>query len=316
VVLAGRTAGGLRKFRAVPAGGRIALVAPSSPFGRDAFDAGCHELERLGLKPVFDQSVFTKGLIVAGEAAARADAFDRAWFDDDVDAVMAVRGGYGSMEVLPLLDPDPVRRRAIPFVGYSDTTSLHIWLNGHVGLTSIHGPMIDGRLSVGESAYDSASFIASLADRPLDELTPDGVEVLRTGEVSGPVVGGTLTTLASSLGTPFDFRPPAGAVLFIEEVGERPYRVRRLLEQLRQSGRFERVAAFVFGQFSGCDEPGGRVTARDVLREFVDRAGVPALFGFPSGHTTTPLVSLPFGVAARVVNGPRPGLVYTEAAGY
>lgn len=315
MALAGRTAGGLRKFRAVPAGGRVALVAPSSPFSRDAFDAGCRELERLGLGPRFEDSVFTKGPIVAGPPVDRAAAFDRAWFSPDCDAVMAVRGGYGSMEILPLIDPDPVKRRPIPFIGYSDTTSLHIWLNGHVGMTSVHGPMIDGRLSVGESAYDSASFVASLGHRPMGELLPDGVEVLRSGETAGPLVGGTLTTLASSLGTPCDFRPPNGAVMFIEEVGERPYRIRRLLEQLRQAGRFAGVAGMVFGQFPGCDEPDGRVTARSVIAEFVDQAGVPALFGFPSGHTTSPLVTLPFGVAARVIEGARPGIVLTEAAG-
>jgi muramoyltetrapeptide carboxypeptidase len=291
------------------------LVAPSSPFKRDAFDAGCRELERLGLCPTFEDSVFTKGPIVAGAPAERAAAFDRAWLGDHCDALMAVRGGYGSMEILPFLDVDPVRRRAIPFVGYSDTTAVHIWLNGHVGMTSIHGPMIDGRLSVGESAYDSASFVASLGDRPMGELLPDGVEVVRNGDATGPLIGGTLTTLAASLGTPFDFRPPGGAVMFIEEVGERPYRIRRLLEQLRQAGRFAGVAGLLFGQFPGCDEPDGRVTARAVIADFVEQAGVPALFGFPSGHTTSPLVTLPFGVSVRLVGGARPGIVLQEAAG-
>lgn len=315
MALVGRTAGGLRKFRAVPPGGRVALVAPSSPFKRDAFDAGCRELERLGLRPQFDDSVFERGPIVAGDRRVRAAAFDRAWKQDEVSAIMAVRGGYGSMEVLPHLDPDPVTRHAKPFIGYSDTTSIHIWLNGHVGMTSVHGPMIEGRLAVGESAYDSASFVASLGDTPLGEMSPDGLEVLRAGEAEGPMVGGTLTTLAASLGTPFAFRPPAGAVFFIEDVSERPYRIRRLLEQLRQAGCFARASAFVFGQFSGCSEPDGRVTATTVLAEFVEDAGVPAVFGFPSGHATTPLVTLPFGVNTRVVAANRPAVVVTEAAG-
>lgn len=308
-----RTSGGLLKVRALETGSRVALVAPASPFVREAFDAGCRELERLGLRAVFDDTVFTPGPIVAGPPAVRADAFRRMWMRDDVDAVMAVRGGYGSMELLPLLTPAVFRQKPIPFIGYSDTTALHIWLNGHVGITSVHGAMIDGRLALGDSAYDVRTFIASLGDQPIGELCPDGLEVLRAGEASGPLVGGTLTQLCASLGTPYDFRPPAGAVVFIEEVGERPYRLRRMLAQLRQSGRLAGVAALVFGQLPRCDETDGRVTARDVIAAFAAECPVPVLFGFPSGHTTTPLLSLPLGGRARVLATGRPALVLEEA---
>jgi muramoyltetrapeptide carboxypeptidase len=315
VALVGRTTAGLRKFRAVEAGSAVALVAPASPFKREAFDAGCRELERLGLRPVFDETVFAEGAIVAGPPRLRATAFERAWSSADTGAVIAVRGGYGSMEILPLLDPDVIRRRPLPFVGYSDNTSLHLWLNGHLGVTSVHGPMIEGRLAEGEEAYDAGTFLASLGDAPIGELSPDGLDVLRSGEATGPIVGGTLTEICSSLGTPFDFRPPEGAVVFIDEIGERPYRVRRMLEQLRQSGRLARVSALVFGQLPRCDESDGRVTARTVVAEFVEDVAIPVLFGFPSGHTTTPLVTLPFGVEARVLATARPRLVLTEAAG-
>jgi len=315
VALVGRTAGGLRKFRALRPGSAVAIVAPSSPFKREAFDAGCRELERLGLHPVFDDSVFETAPMVAGSPRARAAAFTRAWQRDDVDAVMAVRGGYGSMELLPLLDADIFRRRSLAFVGYSDTTSLHVWLNGHLGFTSVHGPMLEGRLELGESAYDAASFLASLSDTPLGELAPDGLETVWPGEVRGPLVGGTLTSICTSLGTPHQFQPPADAVLFIDEVDERPYRLRRLLEHLRQSGTLDQVAAYVFGQLPRCDEPGGRVTARQVVEDFARERAKPTLIGFPSGHTTTPLVTLPFGVATQVLATSRPALVVEEAAG-
>jgi muramoyltetrapeptide carboxypeptidase len=148
----------------------------------------------------------------------------------------------------------------------------------------------------------------------MGELTADGLEILRGGEASGPIVGGTLTQLAASLGTPYDFRPPDGAVLFLEDVTERPYRLRRLLTQLGQAGRFDRASALVFGQMPGCDESDGRVTARSVIHAFFAGFAGPILFGFPSGHTTTPLVSVPFGVHTRVVGRGRPRLVIEEAA--
>jgi muramoyltetrapeptide carboxypeptidase len=310
-----RTAAGLRKFRALRPGSRVALVAPSSPFDREAFDAGCRELARLGLQPVFDERVFESGAIVAGTPAVRAASFLDAWRREDVDALMAVRGGYGAVEILPLVTPVRFAERVLPFVGYSDTTALHTWLNGHAGMTSIHGVMIEGRLARGEAFYDADTCLRALGAEPLGELAPDGLDVVRPGEAVGTLVGGTLTQLCASLGTPYDFRPPSGAVIFIEEVSERPYRIRRMLTQLQQSGRLAGASALVFGQLPGCDEPDGRVTARAVVEEFTAAASFPVLWGFPSGHTVTPLVSLPFGVRARVVTDGRPRLILEEAAG-
>jgi muramoyltetrapeptide carboxypeptidase len=126
--------------------------------------------------------------------------------------------------------------------------------------------------------------------------------------------GGTLTQLLASLSTPFEFRPPAGHVLFLDEVGERPYRLHRMLTQLRLSGRLASASAVVFGQWPRCDEPGGTVTARAVIKDVLDGFPGPVLFGFPSGHTTQALISLPLGVRARVVAHGTPALVVEESA--
>jgi muramoyltetrapeptide carboxypeptidase len=311
-----RTRAGLIKFRPVRAGSRVALVAPASPFGRAAFDAGLAELRRLGLDPVYDDSVFAEGAIVAGPADVRAAALERATAMADVDAVIAVRGGYGSAEILPRLAAAALRRHRTAVVGYSDITSLHAFLNGHVQLASVHGAMIEGRLAKGPAAYDPASFLASLGTAPMGEVSPDGLTVLRPGEARGPLFGGTLMQLAASLGTPYEFVVPGGSVLFLEDVGERPYRVRRLLTQLSQAGRFTGASAVVCGEFPRCDEPAGTPAIVDVLREFFAGFPGPVLFGFPSGHTTRPLVSLPFGVEVQVIatGRDRPAVVFREAA--
>jgi muramoyltetrapeptide carboxypeptidase len=309
-----RTRLGLRKFRPVEPGATIAVVAPASGFVREEFDAGVAELQRLGFRVVFDESVFDRGPITAGAAAVRAKALRDAWMRDDVDAIVAVRGGYGSVELLPLLDAAEFRARPKALVGYSDLTTLHAWLNGQVGTTSVHGAMLEGRLSKGESAYDAASFLRSLRAEPMGEIVAGGVEALRSGEAAGPLVGGTIMQLAASLGTPYTFTPPDGAVLFLEDVAERPYRLQRLLVQLQQAGRFDRASAIVVGQMPRCDEADGRVTARGVIDEFFKDFRGPILYGFPSGHTTTPMVSLPFGVHARVVADARPRLIIEESA--
>lgn len=309
-----RTRLGLRKFRPVGPGSTVALVAPASHFVPEALEAGVAELRRLGLQPVFDDSILDRGMVAAGTPERRAAAFAGAWLREDVDAIVAMRGGYGSVELLPLLDASALRARATAFVGYSDLTSVHAWLNGHLGVTSVHGAMIAGVMAKGPSGYDAASWMKSLGGEPLGELAIDGVEVLKPGEASGPLVGGTLRLLVASLGTSYAFVPPDGAVLFIEDVDERPYSLQRMLVQLRLSGRLARASAIVFGQMVRCDEAGGRVTASAIIADFFRDFRGPILYGFPSGHTTTPMVSLPFGVQARVVADGRPRLILEEAA--
>lgn len=312
-----RTRAGLLKFRPVTAGSRVALVAPASPFDRAEFDAGVAEVTRLGLEPVYDDSVFDRHPIVAGSAEQRARAFMAAATGEGIDAVLSVRGGYGSAELLPYLDRTRLARARTAVIGYSDLTSLHAFLNGHVPLASVHGAMIDGRLSKGSAAYDRTSFLASLGTSPLGDVAAAAeLEVLKSGEAAGPLFGGTLTQLAASLGTPFAFAPPGPYVLFFEDVGERPYRIRRLLTQLAQSGRLADAVAVVVGSLNRCDEPNGTITGQAVVSEFFSSFSGPVVYGFPSGHTDVPFVSMPLGVEVRVV-APAAGramVVFEEAA--
>jgi muramoyltetrapeptide carboxypeptidase len=306
----------MRKPRALRPGDRIAVIAPASSFARDEFEAGLAELRRLGYDPVYDDTVFARDAYVAGEPSLRAAAFRRAWTDDGIAALIAVRGGYGSVHILPLLDAAEVRRTPKPFIGYSDNTSILSWLTTRCGIVSFHGPMLEGRLAHGESAYDRDTFTRVLSiDEPAGEISDPAVEALRPGEAFGTLVGGTLTQLLASFRTPFEFDPPGGHVLFIDEVAERPYRLDRMLTQLRLSGWLAKASALVFGELPRCDEPGDSgVTARAVIgRVLADFPG-PVLFGLPSGHTTGACLTLPFGVRARVVTAPRPAVIIEEAA--
>jgi muramoyltetrapeptide carboxypeptidase len=310
-----KTASGLLKFRPVRAGSRVALVAPASGFDRAQFDAGVAELERLGLQPVWEGSVFDRAPMTAGKPRVRVDSLQRGFDELDADAVIAVRGGYGSVELLPHLDADRIRRSRTAFVGYSDVTSVHTFLAGMVGLASVYGAMIDGRIAVGSAAYDSATFLKSLSDEPIGELAPAGLQTLMPGVAAGPIFGGTITQILAAIGTPYEFQPPAGHVLLLEEIKERPYRLHRMLMQLRLAGRLTRAAAVIFGQMPGCDEPGGEISARDVIIDVLQGFGGPVLMGFPAGHATSPLLSIPLGVRTVVIGHPsNPRVVVEEAA--
>jgi len=295
-------------------GDRIALVAPASAFKRDEFDAGVAELGRLGFEAVYDERVFDRDRFVAGDPVTRVAALHDAWNDATIAAIVAVRGGYGSAQLLPLINVDRMRAAQKIFVGYSDVTAL-LWLHARHGLVAFHGPMIEHRLSAGARGYDQTSFLGALTRaEPLGALRPVGLQTLHAGEASGVLFGGTLTQLTASLGTPWAFDPPDGCILFIEEVRERPYRIDRMLTQLAQADILNRARALVFGEMPSCDEPGGEHPIRDVLFDYFRKFSGPVVFGFPSGHTTGPTWTLPFGVRARVVTSPSPAVVIEEAA--
>ncbi len=305
----------MRKPRALAPGDRLAIVAPASPFTRDEFESGLQEIRRLGFVPVYDDSVFARQRYVAGPAASRAAAIHAAWRDPSIAGLIGVRGGYGSAQVLPLLDREEARRACKPFIGYSDLTSVLTFLTLGCDLVAFHGPMLAGRLGRGVDGYDEDSFVRTLCRRePAGELAPPGLEAIRAGEASGPLLGGTLTQLLASLGTPFAFAPPAGYVLFLDEAGERPYRLDRMVTQLAQTGLLARASAVVIGELPKCDEPSGDPTARAVMADLFAGFPGPVLIGFPSGHTVGAAMTLPFGVNARVVAGARPRLVIEESA--
>jgi muramoyltetrapeptide carboxypeptidase len=305
----------MRKPPALRPGDRIAVVAPASPFARDEFDAGIAEIRRLGFEPVFDESVFERTGYVAGSPEIRARAWQRAWDDPSIAALVAARGGYGSAQLLPRLDAAAVSRTSKAFIGYSDNTSILAWLTTRCALVSFHGPMLERRLAKGASGYDRDTFERCLCrTEPVGEISHPQLESLKPGEAAGMLVGGTLTQLTASLGTPYAFDPPAGSVFFFDEVGERPYRIDRMLTQLRLSGLLARASAIVFGELPNCDEPGGSPAARAAVRDVLTDFPGPILYGLPSGHTTGATLTLPFGVRSRVVSGPRPMLVIEEAA--
>jgi len=305
----------MQKPRALSPGDRLAVVSPASPFNRNEFDRGIEEIRRLGFVPVFDDTVFARHRYVSGPPELRAAAIRGAWRDPSIAGLIGVRGGFGSAQVLPLLDRDEARRACKPFIGYSDLTSILTFLTLGCDLVAFHGPMLDRRLSRGAEGYDIDSFTRALCGREaMGELAPPALEPIRGGETAGVLLGGTLTQLLASFGTPFAFAPPQGYVLFLDEVGERPYRLDRMVTQLRQAGLLARASAVVIGELPNCDEPGGTPTARAVMADFFADFPGPVVIGFPSGHTGGPAMTLPFGVACRVVADRRARIIVEEAA--
>jgi len=267
----------LQRPAALEAGSLVRVIAPSSPFDSERFERGLALLQ-VRYRTQLADGLFERSGYLAGRDEARLDALQAALADDATGAIVAARGGYGATRLLPRLDLERVRRANKWLVGFSDLTALHaLW--ARAGLCSIHGPMVASPWEA--SAEAQAAWFGLLEGRASAPL--EGLTCVRPGRASGVLMGGNLTVLAALVGTP---HMPSldGAVLLLEDVTERPYRLDRALTSMLQSGALAGVQAVVLGQFTQCEPGPDGVTALQVLEERLDTLGVPVLGDAPVGH--------------------------------
>jgi muramoyltetrapeptide carboxypeptidase len=266
----------------------------------ERLDRGLAAIRAMGYEVREAPGVRARTRFTAGPAADRLADLHALYADDAVGAIVCARGGAGATGLLAGLDLDLLRAHPKVFVGYSDLTLVHLVL-GRLGHVSVHGPMVSRELADG--AFDGPSFAAAVAGTGAPYASdPEDLLVVRAGEAEGVLRGGCLSMLAAAAGTPWALDLDEDTILFLEDVDEPPYRVERMLWQLRTSGAFERVRAFVFGDMRGCaprfDADYG---LEDVIADALAGLGAPIALGLSSGHTNNPFVSLPFGVPARLV---------------
>jgi muramoyltetrapeptide carboxypeptidase len=287
----------------------VRVVAPSSPFDPAALEKGLEVVRgRFGLVPRMRPDLAARRAYLAGDDARRADEWREAVSDPEARAIFCARGGYGAMRILPAVDPAPLLERPRTLVGFSDVTALHAALN-RAGLATVHGPVVT---QLGRAPEDAVRHLELVlfggAGRPgAWDPPPPGAglvaaRTIRPGRAAGPLLGGTLTLLAHLAGTPFAPRLE-GAILLLEDVGEKPYRIDRCLTQLRLAGALHGLAGLAVGGLTECDDAG--VLAADVVREAALALGVPAVEGLPIGHDDANF-AVPLGARATLV-APGPG---------
>jgi muramoyltetrapeptide carboxypeptidase len=296
-------------FEAPPAvrpGDRVAVVAPASAFDRAAFETG---LALIGARyeVEYDAGLFERRRYLAGDDERRLTELNAALANPDIRAVFCARGGYGATRLLARLGPAGVHMPAKPLVGFSDITSLHLWLQSH-GMTSIHAPVLTqlGRLPPATAVRLFALLESSSPAAPLT-----GSATYVEGIAEGPLLGGNLSVFSRLLGTPF-MPELSGAVLLLEDLGERPYRLDRIWTHLQLAGVFERIAGLVLGEFIDCEEKDAPYSSADVLRELAAATGLPCAAGFPIGHGAVN-DPVPLGVRVRLDAGERT-LTFLEPA--
>ena len=267
--------------RALAAGARVGLVAPAGPVDAARIEAATARCRSLGLEPVLFPAAAARQRYLAGADEERLGDLQAALDDRSLDAVWALRGGYGSLRILSRLDLRRQREAPIPFIGFSDNTTIHV-LHASAGVVSFHGPHPGGDFPPEtEQSFRSVLFSAEPAGAlPVRDGDPRP-RTLVGGRVEAPLLGGNLVLLAALCGTLHAPRG-SGRVLFLEDVGEAAYRVDRMLMQLELSGVLEGVKGLAFGRFTAAPDDEHRVD--ETIAEFAERLGVPAVADLPFGH--------------------------------
>jgi muramoyltetrapeptide carboxypeptidase len=314
---------------ALKPGDAIAIVAPAGPMSAEEVERGAKKLESLGFKVRLPQDLDRQHRFFAGDDKLRAAELMAAFADDKVDAIFAARGGYGAMRILEALDYEVIRAHPKILIGYSDITALHNAIYQKTGLVTFHGPNVQGGFgtSKGMTPFTEKYFWRALGhDRQESPgyafLTGDAsnsrsasippMESLTKGVARGRLVGGNLSLVHAVIGTPYEVETD-GKVLFLEDIGEAPYRVDRMLQTLKLAGKLDNLKGVVLGAFSRRDEEdtSGETTSIDeVLREYFAELGIPVVNRFPAGHQPEN-ATLPIGGLVEV-NGDEPGVRIIE----
>lgn len=289
------------KTRALRGDSAVALFAPASPGDEARFARGTAELQRLNWA-VIPPAPQTPEAYFANSVVARRYEFLEALSMDDVSLLLAIRGGYGSHYLLDGLEiPQHTEPKMV--LGFSDLTSLQIFLWQKYRWVTLYGPMLTSGFDAGAGqphGYDEASLFAALHNAAGGWTIPLDGEGLVAGEARGRLLGGCLTLVQTTLGTSWELET-RDAILALEDRGMKPWQVDRALMHLLQAGKFAGVKGIVFGDFPECEPPmAGSPAVREVAQRILAPLNIPMVFGAPIGHTARPMLTLPMGVMARL----------------
>jgi muramoyltetrapeptide carboxypeptidase len=277
-------------------GSRVAVVSPASAAKPELVARGCERLRTFGYEPVVMPHALSRGpLYYAGTAAERVADLHAAFADAAIEGILCTRGGWGSAELLPLLDAELVRASPKVFVGYSDHTSLHTWMRNECGLVTFYAPMVAADWSKDDGVDERTWLAAVHAEDVWSAGAADGVRTLRAGEAQGRLLGGCLSLLAESLGTPWAFKIDEPCILFLEDVGTKPYQWDRMVQHLRYAGLLRNVRGVVFGDVAANVEPDAVALLEAAGLHALGDFDGPIAMGLRCGHVERQNRSLPLG---------------------
>lgn len=288
------------KPRMLYPGDTIGIPSPAGINNVEATVKAAGLLEQMGLKVKFGKTLDKQHGYLAGTDEERAADVNEFFADPEIKGILCARGGYGTARIADLLDYEIIKANPKLFWGYSDITFLHSAIGSKTGLVTFHGPMLVDLINDDHplTLESFQTMIKSVTFRYTEEISP--LEVLVEGEAQGELIGGNVSLLVSTLGTPYEI-DTKGKILFLEDIDEEPYRLDRMLNQLKQAGKFDDAAAIMVCDFNNCVPNKRKVsfTLEEVIHHYMVGAGKPALAGFKIGHCS-PNIVVPVGMTVKL----------------
>ena len=298
-------------------GDTIGIIAPASPTTKEKVDMVYSTLTNMGFKVKMGKSPDLRYGYLSGTDEIRANDINEMFKDKEVNAIICIRGGYGTPRLLDLIDYDIIRENPKIFVGYSDITALHIAFTQIAGLVTYHGPMAASDVIGDFDDFTKDSLFNIIMGKDWDGkiINPQGEEIttINGGIAEGTIIGGNLSLISNTMGTPYEI-DVRGKILFIEEIGEEPYKIDRMLKQLKLSGKLDQANAIILGDFNNCEKGkhDENLSLAQIFEEHIKPAGKPTIYNLQAGHCS-PMVTLPFGVKARL-DGDKKELTILESS--
>lgn len=283
-------------------GDTIGIIAPASCTTYEKVLEAKKNIEDMGYQVILGECTKKQWYSYAGTDEERAEEINSFFADKSIDAIICMRGGYGSNRLIELLDFEVIKRNPKIFVGYSDITTLHIALNEKANLITFHGPMAVSNFTGNYNRDTYENFIEMLSNsrdkQSIKNITKE-LKVLNEGRAKGKLVGGNLATLIATLGTEYDL-DYNGKILFLEEIGEKTYKIDRFLNQLKKHGVFEKIEGLVLGDFKNCIQDSEKdMTLLEVFQNYFKELKKPVIYNFESGHSE-PMLTLPLGAICEI----------------
>ena len=285
-------------------GDKIGLIGASSPTKQDRIESSIKAMEDLGFEVVLGESCSGVHGFLSGSDELRAKDINDMFEDKNIKGIFAIRGGYGAARLLDMLDYNMIKKNPKVFAGYSDVTALHNVLNEKCKLITFHTPMASTEFYKGVDDYTMNYFKKNIfSDEPLGILkNPEGQEIknLAPGKAKGKLVGGNLSLVVSSMGTPYEI-DTKGKILFLEDVDEYPYKIDRMLLQLKQCGKFKDASGIILGAWTDCkaNEGDNSLTLMEVFEELIKTENKPTIYNLACGHCM-PTMSIPLGAMVKI----------------
>lgn len=285
-------------------GDTVAIIAPASPADKNLIDSCINSLENLGLNVVVGKSCTSEYGFLSGTDDIRANDINSMFANKSINGIFAIRGGYGCARLLNLIDFNLIKKNPKVFIGYSDITALHIAINQKSKLITYHGPMVSTELIKGLDEYSFNYYNKFLFcnDNMIELCNPieNPIKTINPGIAEGKLIGGNLSLICSSLGTKYEINTK-NKILFLEEVGEVPYKVDRMLTHLKQSGKLKDANGIILGAFTDCVAPKDKksLSLDDIFNEIILPLKKPTIYNLACGHCL-PTLTLPLGAKIRL----------------